>query len=129
MSAWPSPPRPGPWASWLRSSVWRYRNGHYLFSSTLGLGELRGRDRLRTSEVGVVRVVLVPAAELPWFQAHAGVALPPPGLLGLAVEHAVADGPGHCDLAFKPLTSTFTPQRARQAVPVFVGSGHAFLQA
>lgn len=57
-------------AGWIR-----YRARHNLVSSTLSLGKLRGRDLLGTAQVGIVRIVLVPAAELPGLQAHAGVRL------------------------------------------------------
>ena len=110
-------------AGWVR-----YRAGHHLVSRTLGLGELRGRDLLGAAQVGVVRIVLIPAAELPRLQANTGKAFTPPGL-SIAVEHAVADGPSHGDLAGQTLATGFTPERARQDVPVFIGSGHAFLQA
>ena len=103
-------------------------SGHHLVSGDPCLSELAERDHLRAAEIGEVRIVLVPAAELVRFLAHADISFAPPRF-GLAVVHAVADRPGYGDLAGKGFSAGFTPQRSGKDVAVIIGCSHAFLRA
>ena len=103
----------------------RYFPGHHLLRSNLRLGEFAEWDLLRTAQVGEVRVVLVPAAELVRLLADAGIPLPPPGL-GIAVVHAVTDRPGDGDLTGQTFASGLTPKSTSEDVEVFFSCGHNF---
>jgi len=81
MSAWSSPPTQEPSAWWSRrraptaSQIGHFAS-HHLISDYVHLGNLAERNRLRIAQIGVVRVVLVRATELPDLQAYTGIALP-----------------------------------------------------
>lgn len=60
----------------------------HLVSGNLRLGKLAERDLLGATQVGEVRVILVPAAELARLLAHTRIALSPPRF-GLAVTHVL----------------------------------------
>lgn len=101
------------------------RSGHNKIGSPLRLGELPGWDRLRTTEVDIVRVGLAPTTELPELEANSSVALAPLGL-GSTVVHTAADRPGHGDLAGQPFTPVFPQQRTGKDVSVLFGFSHDF---
>ena len=78
------------------------RAGDHMISSNLRARKLAKRDRLGATQVWIVRVVLIPATELPWLQAYARVTLPPPIRFSIVVQvllHAIANGPGYGNLA------------------------------
>jgi len=89
----------------------RHSPGHHLFSSNLRLGEFAEWDLLRTAQVGEVRVVLAPAAELVGLLADADIPLPPPRF-GIAIGHTVADRPGDGDLTGQAFVASL-PQSVR----------------
>ena len=117
--------------STLAFLVWLLAVDHHV-SSDPGLSELTDRDGLCATEERVIRIVLVPATELPGLQTHPGIALTPPIRLAIVVKvdvHTIANGPRYGDLAGQSLTSSFCPERSGEYVSVLFGCGHAFLQA
>lgn len=109
-----------------RANGWtRHLSVDHLVGSDPGLRQLPGRDLLCSDEIGEVRVVLVPAAELVRLLAHTGVSLTPPRT-GLPIKHAVADRLGHGDLAGRTFAAGLAPQGAGKDVAVFIGYSHHF---
>ncbi|MNY51379.1 hypothetical protein D3C86_1869600 [compost metagenome] len=106
----------------------RHLAGYHLVSGDLRLSKFTEWDRLRATQVNVVRVVLVPAAELVRLLAYAGVPFAPPGL-GLAVVHTVTNRPGHGDLASQGFAAGLAPECAGKDVAVSICDSHSFLQA
>ena len=70
-----------------------------------------------------VRVAHAPEAERVGLLAWADIA---PSRFDLAVIHAVADDPGHGDLAGQQFAADLAPQRAGEDVAVFLDFGHHF---
>lgn len=90
------------------------------------LGQTRGTVFIGANQVGVVRVVLVPATALMASGTHRHS--PRATTNGLPVVHAVADRPSHGKLAGQGFAASLAPQRAEEDVAVFLDCSHHVLQ-
>lgn len=87
--------------------------GNHLVGSSLRLSELPCWDRLGTTQIVEIWIILVPAVELPSFQAHSCRSFSQPRL-GPPVVHAVADRPGNGNLSCKTFPASLAEKvRAR----------------
>ena len=112
----------------LRCPCWRLNAGGVVMRGAAGgvrhlavdhlvcgnpaLRQLAERDLLHADQELIVRVGLVPAAELVRLLADASVALAPPRI-GLSIKNTVADRPGHGDLTGRALAAPPGPRPCR----------------
>ena len=93
-------------ASW----IWHLSIDH-LVSSDSSLRKFAKRDLFHADQELIVRIGLVPAAELLRFLAL--TCIPPfSPRFALSIEHTVTHCPRHSDLASKSLATRLNPQRA-----------------